>query len=262
MRDADDGMRSASAALRTVTIVAARGGVTVAELARELGVSTSTAHRVLRACLRLDFVRQEHVGGRYLPGQALRELALTSSSAVSLRDIAEPVLARLRRETGETVSLMVFEGRHVRFVQSLEGGAPERVASRLGRVFPAHVISGGKAMLAHEAPGLLERRYPGRHLERPTLRATTDWAQLLDELQIIRRRGWSASVGESDPGVSGVGAAVRLGTGEPVAAVAVSVSSERMPTPAHAGTLAPLVTAAAEAIQRGLRGELAVTPSN
>lgn len=248
-------MSSATAALRAVMVLGARGTVTVSELARELGVSPSTAHRVLRACLSLGLARQDHVGGPYLPGQAMHELALSSHSALSLRDAAHPVLERLRERAGETVSLMVFEGRHVRFVQSFEGPKAGRVASRLGSAFPAHAISGGKAMLALEPLEHLEHRYPGGHLERPTLRTTADWATLLGDLKTIRRQGWSVSIGESDPGVCGVGAAVRLGTGSAVAAVSVSVDRSRLRSAADAAALAPLVTAAAEAIQRRLRGE-------
>jgi IclR family transcriptional regulator, acetate operon repressor len=247
-------MKSSTSALRTLLVVASRGGVTVSELARELGSSTSTAHRILHDCRSLGFVRQDHAGGRYLPGQALHELALSSTSATGLRDAAMPALESLRDSLGETVSLIVLEGRHVRFVQVLEGSSSVRVGSRLGRTFPAHTISGGKAMLALGSLEWLEQRYPGRHLERLTDRTTVRWDTLLAELEVIRHQGWAMTQGESDPDISGVGAAVRLGTGEAIAAISVAVPSSRLRAKAEARALAPSVTSAAEAIQLRIRG--------
>ncbi|OLT03000.1 hypothetical protein BJF90_27175 [Pseudonocardia sp. CNS-004] len=167
---------SAAAVLALVRLIARRGSVTVTEVSRELDVAVSTAHRLLATCVREGFARQDHVGGPYTAGPTLHELTLVAGShAVPLRDAGAEVLAGLREELGETISLAILEGRHTRFVQSLEGPRSVRVSSRLGLLLPAHSTSGGKAMLAALAPSALRERYPSQHLEATTDRSIADW---------------------------------------------------------------------------------------
>ena len=246
---------SAAAVLALVRLVARRGSVTVTEVSRELDVAVSTAHRLLATCVREGFARQDHVGGPYAAGPALHELTLVvGSHAVSLRDAAADVLTGLREELGETVSVAILEGRSVRFVQSLEGPQSVRVSSRLGRLLPAHSTSGGKAMLAALDNGALQARYPSHHLEVTTPRSISDWAALRRELTRVRGRGWATNIGETDPSVAALGAAVLLGTGEPVAAVCVAGPMSRLGTAGRLRSLAPAVIAAASLIQQRLRG--------
>ncbi|MGE5136976.1 MAG: IclR family transcriptional regulator [Gemmatimonadota bacterium] len=244
-------LQSAEHALRVVLLVASRGSVTVTEVAAELSVGPSTAHRLLATCRHTGFVRQERPGGPYVIGPAVHELTLATTAAVTLRDAAGPVLQDLAAATGETVSLLVLEGRNVRFVESLEGSRPVRVASRVGVVLPAQDTSGGKAMLACLAGAELERRFPGRRLagDRPP-----PWPELLAELDRIRRRGWATKFAEGDPGIGAVGAAVRSGTGEPRAAVVAAAPLARLGSLRQAAAAVTPVVDAAAAIGRRLRG--------
>lgn len=58
-------MNSAQMALRAVQLIAQRGGVALTELASELQVPRSTAHRVLANCVAAGYVRQEHSDNRH-----------------------------------------------------------------------------------------------------------------------------------------------------------------------------------------------------
>ncbi|WP_160318035.1 MULTISPECIES: IclR family transcriptional regulator [Gordonia] len=216
------GMTSAELALRTVKLVGQRGSITVAELSRELGVAPSTAHRVLNNCRRTEFVRQDVSGGPYVIGPAIHELALTATSARDLRQSAEPVLEQLRNSVDEMVSFYVLEGKSVRVVQALPGGRTTTAASGLGALLPAHCTAGGKAILAHESERELRHRFPGKRLTRHTDRSITDWDALLNELDVVRRRGWAVSVGEYDPSLTSLASAVLIGSGAPAGAVVLT----------------------------------------
>ncbi|GHF11513.1 hypothetical protein GCM10014715_79000 [Streptomyces spiralis] len=243
-------LQSAEHALRLVLLVARRGSVTLSEVAAELGVGASTAHRLLSTCKHAGFVRQDRPGAPYLAGPAVLELSLATTSAITLRDAADPVLRDLAAATGETAGFAVLEGPRVRFVSCLEGGGSDRVASRVGMVFPAHRTAGGKAMLACYDEDELRRRIPRVLLAEDG----ASWPELLRDVTRVRRRGWAAAFGESDPAVSAVGACVRTGTGEPRAAVTVAVPRMRMSTGREAEALAPQTVAAAALIERRLRG--------
>jgi DNA-binding IclR family transcriptional regulator len=183
-------------ALRAVQLVAQRGSLTVTELAAELRVAKSTAHRVLANCVAAGFVRQDAVGGPYVTGAVVKEFALTATSGVRLRDAAQAALEDLRDASGMTASVLVLEGRTARFVQSLEGHGPGRAATRLGRTLPAHCTSGGKAMLAFLPEAELNRRYPSRRLDGLTDRSITDWDVLQRALAVVRAHDGKPVVGQ------------------------------------------------------------------
>jgi IclR family transcriptional regulator, acetate operon repressor len=109
-------------------------------------------------------------------------------------------------------------------------------------------------MLAALTPAALRKRYPSHHLVGSTARSIVDWDDLQRELARIRRRGWAANVGETDPSVAALGAAVLLGTGEPVAAVCVAAPMSRLGTATRLRALAPAVIEAASLIQQRIRG--------
>ena len=241
-------------ALRAVQLVAQRGSLTVTELAAELRVAKSTAHRVLANCVAAGFVRQDAVGGPYVTGAVVKEFALTATSGVRLRDAAQAALEDLRDASGMTASVLVLEGRTARFVQSLEGHGPGRAATRLGRALPAHCTSGGKAMLAFLPEAELNRRYPSRRLDGLTDRSITDWDVLQRALAVVRARCWAANLGETDPAVSGVGAPILLGNGDPVAAVCLAATSDRLHTRSELDAVVPTLLATATRIQSALRG--------
>src|SRR5262249_55886348 len=136
MRNDSRILRSAEHALRLVMLVSQRGKLRVSEAAAELDVAQSTAHRLLTTCKHAGFLRHPHPGGPYVIGDAVYELALPTAAAVTLRDAAGPVLRDLHQELGETVSLLILRGNKVRFVESIDGTQPLRVANRTGAVVP------------------------------------------------------------------------------------------------------------------------------
>lgn len=260
MRKPDDtetgrSLQSGRHVLHVVRLVAERGVITVREIAAELDVGASTAHRLLATCLEAGFVRQTRRNGPYAVGPAMHEIALAGTAAVGLQSAADGILRSLRTELGETVSLLVLEGRHARFVESFEGQQHAvRVTPRIGITLPAHCTAGGKAMLACLPPDEVRRRLSGPLLEVVTERSICTLEELTRELDQVRRRGWAYTLAESDTAIAAVGAAVRSGTGEPRAAVNVSAPVSRLSTSGEIGVLAPAVVDAAARIQRRLRG--------
>lgn len=249
-----DAMNSAEYALQTVLLVAQRGSISVTELALALGVAPSTAHRVLANCRRTGFVRQDTRGGPYLAGPVLNEISLLASRPVRLRDAVDAVVHELHEEIGETVGVMILEGRNARTVQSVTGTPPRAVGPRLGRVFPADLVAGGKAMLALERPERLLRRFPGRVLSQAADGTRRSWRDFERELHIIRHRGWAYALGDTDPQISAIAAPLILASGDPVAAITIVMPRARLSVRADIEKMTgPLLQAAARAQSR-LRG--------
>ncbi|WP_067682872.1 IclR family transcriptional regulator [Nocardia miyunensis] len=246
-------MNSAQLALTAVQLVARRGGVTLTELARELQIPASTAHRVLTNCIATGYVQQEYAGGRYMAGPTLRDMALEMSWGVSVHNIVSPILSEVRDQLGLTTSISVLEGRSVRFASSLEGGRQHRLASRLGRVIPAHATAAGKAVLAFCTPADLVRRYPGRKLAPVTDRTIAEWDQLTRQLDTIRARGWAISIGESEPTINDIAVPVMTLNGDAAAAISVAAVAPHLCTRAEILEVLDPLIAAASRIQWTIR---------
>jgi IclR family acetate operon transcriptional repressor len=220
-------------ALHLAQLLQQEGSLSVSESAELLGVARSTAHRLLTMLVYRDFAEQGP-DRRYRPGRVLVPAATTS--ALTLRRAALPALQELVDRVNETASLEVLNGTDARFVESIECRHALRVGNRSGKVFPAHQVAGGKAMLAALSAQELSRLYQESDI---------DLVRLRKQLALVRARGYAVNDQESEDGVTAVGVVVLGADGEPAAAVALGVPSVRFRRTAVAGWLPPLQTAAA-----------------
>src|SRR3954454_16873708 len=191
------GLTSVDNALWLLQLIGERQALRVAEAADLLGVARSTAHRLLNALRRRDFVMQDRPNGAYRPGPALNAIGLAAISRIDIRRIARPVLEELQEQTAETASLAVLEGTSIRFVDCVESTRSVRVGNRTGVVRPAHASAVGKAILAELGQRELARRYPDEQLAAGTPAALTARADLLAELATIREQGYALNWEES-----------------------------------------------------------------
>lgn len=229
-------------ALHLATILQLEGPLRVADAAERLGVARSTAHRLLAMLVYRDFAEQD-LSRRYIAGPLLRRPSATEPVA-ELRRIALPHLQALAARLDETTNLMVVIGDQVRFVATVECSHILRVGDREGRMLPAHLASGGRAVLAERSDEEVAALYaaPGA--------PEVDVEHLMRELRRIRRQGFAVNDQDTETGVTALGRAVHDG---PVAA-AVSIA---MPTVRYQrrmlGAWAQLLAAAAGRIEDDLR---------
>ena len=247
-----DKLTSVDNALWLLQLVAERQALRVSEAADLLGVARSTAHRLLSALRRRDFLMQDRPNGAYRPGPALHAIGMVAIRRLDIRRVAQPVLEQLRDKTQETASLAVIEGTMIRFVECYEGTSTVRIGSRAGVVRHAHASAVGKAILAALPDSELERRYPGEELPAPMPASITSRRELMRELTQIRRQGYALNWEESSDGVAAVAVALRDSSGMPLASISVSVPSMRLGSIAGIRALAPDVLYAAELIHEQL----------
>lgn len=217
-------LSSVDNALILATVLRTEGSITVTEAARRLGVAPSTAHRLLSMLVYRDFAVQA-ADRTYRPGPAFALEAHQGLGTGLLRQVASPALEALARRTGESVNLVVRVDEFVHFLASWESTRPLRVGSREGMTFPAHLTSGGLALLSGLGEAELTdlyspQRWAGREAELP------DLLRLRRELAGIRRTGVAVQRNRSENGVSAVGVLLD-GTGLTPAALSVAMPTVR-----------------------------------
>jgi DNA-binding IclR family transcriptional regulator len=213
------GIASVDSALLLATLLQQEGPMRVTDAATRIGVSVSTAHRLLGMLVYRDFAEQLP-DRRYATGPVLRRGTVPHASVATLRDVALPHLRRLVDAVGETANVMVLAGGEVRFVATVESDQVLRVGDRTGRALPAHLSSGGKAVLAtlgaEELAAVLE----------PLDDATA--ARVERELRVVRRRGFAVNHEETEAGLTAVGVAVPPSGGLSGAALSLAAPSARV----------------------------------
>lgn len=223
-------MQSVKTALKVLEEVAAAGHAGVSELARVIGEPKSTIQRDLITLHEAGWIRPVEVAGRrrWILSSKVLGLARRFQPALRLREHALPAMEDLRALTQETIHLMLREGDRMVLIERLDSPQTLRTVRQLGASAPLHAASNGKAVLAYMSEP--ERAaYLARPLPAFTPRTITDPDVLTRDLETIRSRGYSLGDGELDLDVRAVAAAIRVETGEPVAALSISCPAFRFP---------------------------------
>ena len=223
----------------------------VSELARAIGLTKATTHRLLASLRNREFVAQDPNSRRYRLGMRLWELGTVARSSMDWLAEAKPELETLAGETGETAHLAVLDDDQVLYVDKVESGHSLRMPSQVGRRLPAHCTGVGKALLAFLSEERLATLIEHRGLPRFTAHTIDDAAALRAVLAAIREAGFATDDEEIEDGLRCIAAPVRDHTGSVIAALSIAGPMSRIPeedTP----RLAKRVIAAADGISARL----------
>ncbi|MCV7441656.1 helix-turn-helix domain-containing protein [Mycobacterium paraense] len=186
MTSSGAGSQTLSRGLTALQMVAdAPGGLTVQQLADQVGVHRTIAYRLLTTLTQFRLVAKGE-DGRYRPGAGLAVLG--ASFDRNVRQLSLPTLRALADELGTTVSLLIAEGDQQVAIAVI---VPSHVAYQLsfheGSRYPLDRGAAGIALLASMPPRPGERELVAR----------------------TRERGWVMTYGEIEPNTYGLAVAVR-----------------------------------------------------
>lgn len=233
-------IESVENAARVLLMLREKSALRVADVATDLGIARSSAHRMLTTLQGQGLLRQDPSTRGYSAGPQLVEIGAAVIGATDLRSELRPTLERLAHEIGETVHLIILDGSSIVFLDGVEGRFAIRAAERTGDRAPAHASAAGKALLATLTPEQLRERLPAGRLRGGTDEAIVSRRSLDEELETVREKGYALNLGESELGLHAVAVAVRDASGDARAAISISGPSVRLSATKlseHAATL-------------------------
>ena len=219
-------IESVDNALRILQMLRDSGQVRVSDVAAELGIARSTAHRLLAMLVYRDFAVQAE-DRSYRPGPAIAAEPLRGEPAQRLRHVMRPHMEVLCDQVGETVNLVVRLGAQTRFLHTVESAQVLRVTDRQGTILPAWKTSGGKVLLAELPDAQLTALFRGASGRPPEGMTVAERRSLVNELRLVRDQGYAENIEGSESGVCAIGVSVRDQAGDSVAALSVSAPSVR-----------------------------------
>ncbi|QBJ96963.1 IclR family transcriptional regulator [Rhodococcus sp. ABRD24] len=219
-------------ALRLLQMLRDSGALRLKDAAEELGISPSTAHRLLAMLVYRGFAVQDEKR-RYHPGPAMGVGPARHGWTREFTDVCRPHMEALAVGCGETVNLVIRVGAQVRFLYSAESRSLLRVGDRQGQVLPAEHTAGGRILLAELPRPVLEQLYlrpdeePGADHAGDNRMAASDFAAFVRELDAVRNVGFAVNVEQTEAGVTAIGVAIRNGRGRILGALTATVPAAR-----------------------------------
>lgn len=225
-------------------------GVSVQQVANELGVHKSTASRLMRTLVTHGYavLKTESPRGFRL-GPAVHVHQGLTLEQRRLQELAQPVLVQLVDQTGECAHAAVASGGWALVVDDVETKQPLRVVAGKGRRVPLHCTSAGKCVLAYGLAAV-PPELPAR-----TARTVTNPEILCLHLDEIVKQGYALDDEENDPGVRCISAPVFGTQGKAIGCIGIDGPSVRM-TRERIDLLAAQVMVAADGLSSTIGGDV------
>jgi DNA-binding IclR family transcriptional regulator len=189
------------------------------DLANVAGMAPAKAHPYLVSFGRIGLIEQDAITGHYLLGPLALQLGMISLQQANPVQLATPMLGPLAQRTGHTVALAVWGARGATIVRLQESPAAVHVNMRLGTVFSLTHTASGRLFAAYLDAGFVKERLDDARRRRregvgtaepgmPAPPPPPSWREFERQLDEVRARGLSRSVGEVLPGVNAMAAPV------------------------------------------------------
>ena len=234
-----DGAQSVRRAMSVLRLVAAGQdrGVRLTDVAAMSGLTRPTVHRLLKVLMDETAVEQDAATRRYRIGHEITLLGLARPGGVSVRAIAEPYLATLAAEVGDTVFLSVQHGADSVCIGRYLGSHPIQVLSiEVGARRPLGASVSGIVLLAglppDEAAGITLRNEKRLKTSGRTVK------EVLAAVEACRTLGHTFADKGVMPGTSAMAVPIRNPAGDVVAAISIATLAERLQREQVRGVLA------------------------
>jgi IclR family transcriptional regulator, pca regulon regulatory protein len=224
----------------------------LAEIVATTNLNKSRAFRILSTLEMLGYLERDATTRCYRPGLKALELGFTALNSLEVAEVAQPYLKALTQVCGETTNLSVRDGAEIIYVARIATQQIISVNLQRGSRLPVHCTSMGKAQLIDcTREELLDLLGEGPY-RKLTVNTITCPADLMAELDKIRRQGYAVNDEELAMGLRSVASPIRDYGGNVVAAINISVPGHRISRQALEEDLAPRVVDTARRISTAL----------
>lgn len=227
--DAGGGAQTVRRALALLRLVACgqERGVRLVDLERMSGLNRPTVHRLLKTLIQEGAVEQDAATRRYLIGPEISLLGLARTRRFPLLTLADPYLAELADQVGDTVFLSIRHGHDSICIGRRTGHHPIQVLSiEVGVRRPLGVGVSGVALLANLAPADSAALVHDNAARLAVLGEGVD--EVLARVEAARVQGLAHAPAGLMPGTSAVAVPILAADGGALGAVTVTAMAERL----------------------------------
>jgi len=227
-------------------------GVTRTEIKETLGLTTNLVFRLTRALLSHGYVEIQEPGRRLVLTRKMLAMAQPKRDERSLVQLAHEPMRWLRDTTGESAHVGVRVERNCLVLDRVIGSQPYKCYVEAGTMGPLHAAAPGKALLAWLPPKELDEFLADYSFRALTAATITSRRGFVDQLRLVRQRGYAMDLGETMEGHHCLGAPILDANERAIASLWITAPAPRL-TEADGARLAPAVIRAASMVTEVLR---------
>ena len=219
-------IQSLDRALKILDVLADRDEpIGLTELARTMGLNSSTVYRLLYTLRVHGYARQGGRDRRYRLGPKAIELGQKALQKFTLLDKGRPFLRELAAKTEETATLVGLVGTSTVCVGKKERPGFLTFSPRIGAEAPPYCTATGKAVIANLPEAELQQLLDSIELRKLTVNTISHPGVLKEHLKLVREQGYAVDDEEYHPGVRCVAVPVFDHNGAVVGSVGISASA-------------------------------------
>lgn len=203
-------------------LAAAQRPLSISEIAAELGVTRSSAFRLVYTLNHMGFLEEVDDTRHYRLGSRVLNIGYAYLASRDIIELARPHLEALRDQTEVTAHLTIRDRRDVLYLSCVQTRSGFLSSMNVGTRVPAHASPMGWYLLSALDGAELERLFGGEPLAARTDKTPTTLPALQEKIARAAARPYLVSRGIVDPGGSSIVAPVRGNTGAVVAAIDIS----------------------------------------
>lgn len=200
----------------------------ISELAQQLHLDRSTTYRILLSPEKSGLVEKDEKNGTYSLGVGAFEVGSAYLRRADFVQISRPIMSDLALKVQETVHLAILSGTEILYLDKIDSPRTLGVISKIGQRAPVYCTGLGKVMLAYLPEDERSKIIDGIRFMPYTKNTITSKKRFIEELQVVRRRGYAQDRREHEEDVECVAAPIRNDLGHVIAALSISGPTIRL----------------------------------
>jgi DNA-binding IclR family transcriptional regulator len=199
-----------------------------AELSRRMGLPRASVFRMLFTLEQSGFLERCPDSVSYKLGLSVLRLGFELLASMELTEVGRPIIDELRDRSGFSAHLVVRDARDVVFIAKAAGSNAMFHSIQVGARLPAHATVLGRALMSDLDLSELSKLFPEAKLQAFTPKTPSNVKALKALIDQDRDRGYGVSMGGYETGISTIAAPVFNEQSIVVAAISISVPTQRI----------------------------------
>lgn len=185
-----------------------KDGLGLTEIGKRVCLHKSTVFRLLSSLVSRGYIEKNPQTAAYRLSLKFIELCSASLNSLELKTEALPSLKRLASLTTQAVYLAIRDGWEAIYIEKVETFESIRKYDIIGKRAPAYCTALGKVLLTGLEENEIRKAFQGIPLTPLTSNTITDLDELIQEVALVRTRGWAEDNEEYEGGIRCIAAPI------------------------------------------------------
>ena len=196
----------------------------ITEISKQLNLHKGTVQGLVQALQHEGYLSKNEETHKYKLGIKIYELGIIFAGSLEINNKGVDSAHQLAKETEKLVRLAVLDGYSALVTLDVYPRMVPFFSRQVGPRVPLYCTAMGRALLAFSKKEDIQAYIKQETFVQYTQNTKTKKKDLLDNLDLIRRKGYAVNIGENVPGRAAIAAPIFNREGKPIAALSLVMS--------------------------------------